>query len=75
MQLKVWKHSIKCRADRLRSRVIHVRSNLPSMKVIWNNQGIAESAPTIFTEGNNYFPPHSIERQFFKPSGTRSVCL
>ncbi len=44
------------------------------MKAIWNHQVIAESNTTIFLEGNHYFPPDSIHKEFFLPSTTSTVC-
>lgn len=44
------------------------------MKAIWNDQVIAESDETINIEGNPYFPPSAIKKEFFKPSDTQSVC-
>lgn len=44
------------------------------MKAIWNNQVIAESENTIAIEGNHYFPPDSIKREFFSASETTTVC-
>ena len=44
------------------------------MKAIWNNQIIAESNETVVVEGNHYFPPQSINKEFFKDSGTHSTC-
>jgi len=44
------------------------------MKAIWNNQVIAESNETIVVEGNHYFPPSSIDREFFKSSDLNSTC-
>ncbi|BAO76013.1 DUF427 domain-containing protein [Winogradskyella sp. PG-2] len=44
------------------------------MKAIWNNQIIAESNDTIVIEGNHYFPHDSINKEFFKPSETHTVC-
>ncbi len=43
-------------------------------KAIWNNAVLAESAHTIVVEGNHYFPPDSVSRQFFKESDTHSTC-
>jgi len=43
-------------------------------KAIWNNQVIAESNDTIEIEGNHYFPPNSIQREFFKDSDHSSFC-
>ncbi len=44
------------------------------MKAIWNGQVIAESDETIVIEGNHYFPPDSINRQYFKATETHTLC-
>ena len=44
------------------------------MKAIWNNQIIAQSEKTIVIENNHYFPPESIQKDFFKPSDTHTIC-
>ncbi len=46
------------------------------MKAIWNNTVIAEAdkADLIRIEGNWYFPPDSIRREFFKPNDTHTTC-
>lgn len=44
------------------------------MKAIWNGETIAESNETIIVEGNHYFPVEAINKQFFQPSGTHTVC-
>jgi uncharacterized protein (DUF427 family) len=44
------------------------------MKAIWNNEVLAESDKTIVIEGNHYFPPDSINREYFSPSETHSTC-
>jgi uncharacterized protein (DUF427 family) len=44
------------------------------MKAIWKNNVIAESRKTIVIEGNHYFPPDSINRQYFEKSDTHSTC-
>ena len=44
------------------------------MKAIWNNQVIAESDQTIVIEGNHYFPPNSIKKEYFKSSDHQTVC-
>jgi uncharacterized protein (DUF427 family) len=41
---------------------------------MWNGTVLAESDQTEVVEGNQYFPPDSIKREFFKPSATSSVC-
>jgi len=44
------------------------------MKAIWNNKVIAESDETVVIEGNHYFPHESINKAFFNPSETNTVC-
>ena len=44
------------------------------MKAIWNNTIIAESDQTIVVEGNNYFPPDAIKKEYFQPSETHTTC-
>ena len=44
------------------------------MKAIWNDEIIAESDQTIVIEGNHYFPPDSVNRDFLKASSTTSIC-
>jgi uncharacterized protein (DUF427 family) len=44
------------------------------MKATWENQILAESNRTVVVEGNHYFPPESIHRDFFKASDTRTTC-
>ena len=43
-------------------------------KAIWNGQVIAESDRTEVVEGNQYFPPDSIKKEFFKDSSTHTSC-
>ncbi len=43
-------------------------------KAIWNGTILAESDRTEIVEGNHYFPPDSIKREFFKDSPTHSTC-
>ena len=47
------------------------------MKAIWNNQVIAEAdkADLIRIEGNWYFPPSSIKKDYLKPSETHTECV
>ncbi|WP_455205933.1 DUF427 domain-containing protein [Kaarinaea lacus] len=44
------------------------------MKAIWNGAIIAESNEAIIVEGNHYFPPHSVNRLFLKPSDKKTTC-
>ncbi len=43
-------------------------------KAIWNDQVIAESDQVELVEGNVYFPPDAVKREFLKPSGTSTHC-
>lgn len=44
------------------------------MKATWNGATLAESDETIVIEGNHYFPPASINRDYFSSSPTQSTC-
>ncbi|HEX9963077.1 MAG TPA: DUF427 domain-containing protein [Pyrinomonadaceae bacterium] len=44
------------------------------MKAIWNGAVLAESDETIVVEGNHYFPENSINKEYFQPSETHTVC-
>ena len=44
------------------------------MKAIWNNQVLAESDNTVVIENNHYFPPESLNKEFFKSSELHSTC-
>ena len=43
-------------------------------KAIWNSAVLARSDHCIVVEGNQYFPPESINRDYFRPSATHTVC-
>ena len=47
------------------------------MKVIWNNQVIAEALKEdlIRIEGNWYFPPDSLKRNYFEDSDHHTTCM
>ncbi|MGH2581631.1 MAG: DUF427 domain-containing protein [Anaerolineales bacterium] len=44
------------------------------MKAIWNGQVIAESDETRVVEGNHYFPPEAIKKEFLQASDTHTQC-
>ena len=44
------------------------------VKAIWNRQVIAESDQTEVVEGNHYFPPEHVRREFLASSDRRSTC-
>ncbi|HIK55799.1 MAG TPA: DUF427 domain-containing protein [Synechococcales cyanobacterium M55_K2018_004] len=43
-------------------------------RAIWNGAVLAESDQCVVVEGNQYFPPESIHREYFKPSNTHTTC-
>ena len=43
-------------------------------KAIWNGVVLAESNDTIIVEGNHYFPPNTIQREYFKESNHHTTC-
>jgi len=44
------------------------------MKAIWKDNILAESDETIIIEGNHYFPPDSIKREYFQDSDSHTSC-
>jgi uncharacterized protein (DUF427 family) len=43
-------------------------------KATWENTVLAESDRCVAVEGNQYFPPDSIRKEFFQPSATHTIC-
>lgn len=43
-------------------------------KAIWNGTVLAESDKCVVVEGNQYFPPDAIHKQYFKDSNTHTTC-
>lgn len=43
-------------------------------KAVWNGTVLAESDDTVVVDGNHYFPPESLQREYFQESPTTSVC-
>lgn len=43
-------------------------------KAVWNGVVLAESDETIVVEGNHYFPPESINRDYFADSSKQTRC-
>jgi uncharacterized protein (DUF427 family) len=43
-------------------------------KATWNGTVLAESNETIEIEGNQYFPPESVKRQYLEDSTMHSTC-
>lgn len=44
------------------------------MRAVWNGVVLAEAEHTVRVEGNHYFPPDSLNLQYFAESGHTSVC-
>jgi len=44
------------------------------MKAIWKGRVLAESDETRVVEGNHYFPPESLQREYFVDSDTHTTC-
>ncbi|MDJ0697285.1 MAG: DUF427 domain-containing protein [Mastigocoleus sp. MO_167.B18] len=43
-------------------------------KAIWNDTVLAQSNDTIVIDGNHYFPPDSVNKQYLKESNTHTSC-
>ena len=43
-------------------------------KATLNGTVVADSAETEVVEGNHYFPPASLKKEYLQPSDTTSVC-
>ena len=44
------------------------------MTAIWNGAVLAESDKTIVVEGNYYFPPDSVNRDYVQKAGQHTTC-
>ena len=44
-------------------------------QAIWKGEIVAESDQTVVVEGNHYFPPESVNRQFLAESDTHTTCF
>jgi uncharacterized protein (DUF427 family) len=45
------------------------------IKATWNGVILAESDHTVLIEGNHYFPPETVNRQYFRESDRRTTCF
>jgi uncharacterized protein (DUF427 family) len=43
------------------------------MKAMWNDTAIAQSDDTIVIEGNHYFLPEAISKEYLKPNATHTL--
>lgn len=44
------------------------------MKAVWNGATLAESDKTLVVESNPYFPPDSINKEYFRGSDMHTTC-
>ncbi|MGH8998716.1 MAG: DUF427 domain-containing protein [Acidimicrobiia bacterium] len=44
------------------------------IRAVWNGAVIAEAPRTVVVEGNHYFPPEAVRREYLIESRTRSLC-
>ena len=44
-------------------------------KAVWNGAVLADSDETVVVEGNHYFPPESLNRDFFQDSDSHTQCF
>lgn len=45
-----------------------------TVRAVWNGTVLAESAATVFVEGNHYFPPDAVVRDYFATTTTQTSC-
>lgn len=45
-----------------------------TVRAVWNGKILAQSGQTVVVEGNHYFPPDAVNREFFAPSQTHTTC-
>jgi len=43
-------------------------------RAVWNGAVIAESDRCVVVEGNQYFPPDAVRREYLKESATHTTC-
>jgi uncharacterized protein (DUF427 family) len=51
-----------------------VKEDSKVVKATWKDTVLAESDDTVVVEGNHYFPPDSIKREYFRASETHTTC-
>lgn len=45
-----------------------------TVRAVWNGVVLAESDDTVMVEGNHYFPPDSVHREYFTRTRLHSLC-
>ena len=43
-------------------------------KAMWKGKVLADSDRTVMVEGNHYFPPETVNREYFSESESHTVC-
>jgi uncharacterized protein (DUF427 family) len=43
-------------------------------RALWKGKVLADSDRTIMVEGNHYFPPETVNREFFVESDSHTIC-
>jgi len=44
------------------------------VQAVWNGVVVAESERTVKVEGNHYFPPEDVKKEYMKQSGHHTSC-
>ncbi len=44
------------------------------VQAIWNGVVLAESDNTVIVEGNHYFPPEAINKEYFSDNSKNTTC-
>ena len=44
------------------------------MRATWKGAVLAESDDTVVVEGNHYFPPDAVNKEYFRESATHTTC-
>jgi uncharacterized protein (DUF427 family) len=44
------------------------------MRAVWQGAVLAEAPRTVRVEGNHYFPPESVHREYLTDSPSKSLC-
>lgn len=45
------------------------------LRAVWNGTVIAEAPRTVVVEGNHYFPPEALHREYVSEGRSRSLCF
>jgi cyclohexadienyl dehydratase len=53
---------------------LQLREDAPMAKATWNGTVLAESDRCEVVEGNHYFPPEAVRREYLRDSATHTTC-